>query len=161
MGRPPWCRRVEGSPPASLFKPAGIPARELQEVVMTLDEFEALRLSDHLGFYQEEAAVRMRVSRPTLGRILETARRKVAEALVLGKVLRIEGGPVHALRQRTLSCSNCGHEQNLPESESRPSLCPQCGSDRFACAPVLEPGTCGPGRRCRGRSRRARSGPKD
>ena len=64
------------------------------EVVLTLDEFEALRLADLEGLYQEDAAGRMAVSRPTFGRIVESARRKVAEALVLGKSMRIEGGSV-------------------------------------------------------------------
>lgn len=66
-----------------------------QEVILTLDEFEALRLADLEGLYQEEAAQRMGVSRPTFGRILGVAHRKVAEALILGKALRIEGGTVY------------------------------------------------------------------
>jgi len=81
---------------ASIFRPAGIPARFLDQVVLTLDEFEALRLADLEGLYQEQAALRMEVSRPTFGRILEVAHRKVAEALVGGKALRIEGGPVYS-----------------------------------------------------------------
>jgi predicted DNA-binding protein (UPF0251 family) len=68
--------------------------RDLDEVVMSLDEFEAMRLADLEGLYQEQAAARMNVSRPTFGRIIDSARRKVAEALVHGKALRIEGGPV-------------------------------------------------------------------
>jgi predicted DNA-binding protein (UPF0251 family) len=68
--------------------------RELEEVVLALDEFEALRLADLEGLYQEQAAERMNVSRPTFGRILEAAHRKLADALVHGKALRIEGGPV-------------------------------------------------------------------
>jgi predicted DNA-binding protein (UPF0251 family) len=67
---------------------------ELQETVMTLDEFEALRLADLEGAYQEAAAAQMHVSRPTFSRIIESARRKVADALVNGRALRIEGGPV-------------------------------------------------------------------
>ncbi len=96
MPRPHCCRRVAGKPMASIFKPAGIPARYLDEVRLTLDEYEALRLADLEGLYQENAALRMEVSRPTFGRILEVAHRKVAEALVKGKALRIEGGPVYA-----------------------------------------------------------------
>jgi predicted DNA-binding protein (UPF0251 family) len=92
----PFCaRRVSGRPAASIFKPAGIPLREVEQVLMTLDEFEALRLADLDGLYQEQAAERMNVSRPTFSRIVDSARRKVADALVHGKALRIEGGPVH------------------------------------------------------------------
>ena len=94
MPRPMCCRRVVGKPQATVFKPAGIPARDLEEVVMTLDEFEAIRLADLEGLYQEAAAERMNVSRATFGRILESAHRKVGETLTGGKVLKIEGGPI-------------------------------------------------------------------
>lgn len=94
MPRPFSCRRVAGSPAAAVFKPVGIPVRELEEVVMTLDEFEALRLASLDGLYQEQAAARMNISRPTFSRIVESAHRKIADALVHGKALRIEGGPV-------------------------------------------------------------------
>jgi len=92
--RPLCCRRIAGRPAAPIFKPIGIPMRELEEVVMTLDEFEAIRLADLDGLYQEQAAAQMNVSRPTFSRIVEVAHRKLADALVHGKALRIEGGPV-------------------------------------------------------------------
>lgn len=92
MPRPVMDRRVSGRPASSLFKPAGIPAKELPEIDLTLDEFEALRLADYEGLYQEAAALRMGVSRQTFGRIVEAARRKIADALVNGKALRVEGG---------------------------------------------------------------------
>jgi len=92
----PFCyRSIAGRPVVSIFKPIGIPARELDVIAMTLDEFEALRLADLEGLYQEQAAERMKVSRPTFSRIIDAAHRKVADALVHGKALRIEGGPVH------------------------------------------------------------------
>ena len=94
MPRPCCCRRIAGEPTAAVFKPAGRRACELAVVGMTLDELEALRLADLEGLYQEGAAERMRVSRATFGRIVESARRKVAEALVRGKALHIQGGPV-------------------------------------------------------------------
>lgn len=70
--------------------------RDLDEITMTLDEFEALRLADLNGLYQEQAAAQMAISRPTFSRIVDAARRKVADALVHGKALRIEGGPVRS-----------------------------------------------------------------
>lgn len=94
MPRPFSSRRISGQPVATVFKPAGIPTFLLEEVVMTLDEFEALRLACLDGLYQTRAAKQMRVSRPTFARIIESARHKVADALVHGKALRIEGGPV-------------------------------------------------------------------
>lgn len=94
MPRPPCCRRIAAGPAVAVFKPAGIPTRELRQVAMTLDEYEALRLADLEGLYQADAAEAMGVSRPTFGRILESARRKVADALTHGSALLIEGGPV-------------------------------------------------------------------
>jgi predicted DNA-binding protein (UPF0251 family) len=68
---------------------------ELAVVPMTLDELEALRLADLETLYQEDAAARMKVSRSTFARVLESARRKVADSLVNGRAIVIEGGPVH------------------------------------------------------------------
>ncbi len=95
MPRPINERRVGRSYGNVIFKPAGIPARELPEVVLGLDEAEAIRLADLEGLYQEAAARKMGVSRQTLGRILEEARRKVADALINGKALRLEGGEIY------------------------------------------------------------------
>jgi len=77
-----------------LFKPAGLPTRALEEVVLGLDGAEAIRLADLEGLYQEAAARRMGVSRQTFGRILEEAHRVVADAIINGKALRIEGGQI-------------------------------------------------------------------
>jgi predicted DNA-binding protein (UPF0251 family) len=66
--------------------------RMLEQVALTVDELEALRLADLEGLYQEQAAEEMGVSRQTFGRILEAAHKKVADALVGGKALSIEGG---------------------------------------------------------------------
>ena len=92
--RPPCCRRIQGVPEIAAFKPAGIPACDLEDVVLTLDELEAIRLADQEGLYHQDAAARMEVSRATFGRVLASARGKVAEALLAGKTLRFAGGPV-------------------------------------------------------------------
>ena len=89
MPRPPKPRVVCHSPEVVYFKPRGVPLCDLEEVVLGLDETEALRLADLEGYSQEEVGRRMQVSRATVGRILEAAHRKVAEALVGGKALRI------------------------------------------------------------------------
>jgi len=94
MPRPCCLRHVGFKPPAGLFKPAGVPACALEQVILTLDEVEALRLADLNGLYQEQAAAQMKVSRPTFARIVEDARRKVADALIHGKALRLEGGTI-------------------------------------------------------------------
>jgi predicted DNA-binding protein (UPF0251 family) len=94
MPRPYCCRLIAGEPSAIVFRPTGRRVCELERIDMTLDELEALRLADFQGQYQEQAAAHMGVSRTTFGRIAASAHRKVAEALVLGKVLHIQGGPV-------------------------------------------------------------------
>lgn len=138
MPRPPCCRRVAGAPACTLFKPAAIPGRSLAEVVLQVDELEALRLADLEGRYQEEAAVLMNVSRQTFGRIVESARRKVAEALILGKALRIEGGKVEMAQTRSFTCHACRTTWEVPFGTGRPESCPQCRSANIhrsgACA---------------------------
>jgi predicted DNA-binding protein (UPF0251 family) len=81
-------------PDKNYFKPRGIPASQLEEVVLSLDEFEAIRLADLEGLYQEEGARKMNISRQTFGRIIDSAHKKIADVLVNGKALKIEGGEV-------------------------------------------------------------------
>ena len=92
MPRPRKCRRVGCLPGVNYFKPIGIPMKNLQEVRLTVEELEALRLKEIEGLDQQKSAVKMGVSRPTFQRILATARSKTAEALITGKALRIDGG---------------------------------------------------------------------
>ena len=96
MTRPPIPRTVRHFPGAVYYKPRGVPLRMLEEVVLGLDEVEALRLADLEGMDQDAVGRMMSISRPTAGRILAAARHKVAEALVMGKALRLEGGPTQA-----------------------------------------------------------------
>jgi len=79
-------------PGVTYFKPAGIPLRALEENLLSLEELEALRLRDHERLSQIDCAQKMNVSRPTFQRILASARRKIADTLLAGKALRIEGG---------------------------------------------------------------------
>ncbi|MEQ8174264.1 MAG: DUF134 domain-containing protein [Syntrophomonadaceae bacterium] len=106
MSRHKKPRCVSHMPNCTYFKPAGIPTYELDEVVLQLEEMEALRLKDLLGLEQVNCAVQMGISRPTFQRILVEARRKVAEVLVYGKSLRIEGG-AYNFKQNQLVCPNC------------------------------------------------------
>ena len=94
MPRPCCLRHIDFKPRADFFTPAGVPACTLEQVTLTLDEVEALRLADLNGLYQEQAAAKMKISRPTFSRIVEEARRKVADALIHGKALRLKGGIV-------------------------------------------------------------------
>jgi predicted DNA-binding protein (UPF0251 family) len=125
-----------------VFKPAGVPIRGLEEVVITLDEVEAVRLADLEGLYQEQAAVRMEVSRPTFSRIVESAHHKIAEALIQGKALKIEGGVVSMGRPDVLRCRRWrnevkniqGKDEALEENNKtccgRPRRPSDCGAPR-------------------------------
>jgi uncharacterized protein len=101
MTRPKSPRLINSVPKVSWFKPAGVQLQFLDEIELTLDEVEALRLADFEGNYQELVAEKMNVSRQTVGRILANARKKVAEALVQGKAIRLEGG--------LINCEGDGH----------------------------------------------------
>lgn len=88
------------------FKPFGIPVSKLESVRLLYDEYEAIRLLDYLGLNQDAAAVQMQVSRPTLTRIYENARRTLANAFVEGKMILIEGGEV-SFDQAWFRCKRC------------------------------------------------------
>lgn len=90
MPRPKKYRCVGCKPNANYFKPRGIPLVELEEISLTMDELESIRLADYYGLYHEDAATKMKISRQTFGRILQGAHKKVAECLLMGKALRID-----------------------------------------------------------------------
>lgn len=92
MVRPKLYRRVRFNPDVTYFKPRGIPLRELEEVILNVDEFEAVRLKDLEGLEQEACAKKMNISQPTFHRLVLSARKKIAEAIVNGKAIKIEGG---------------------------------------------------------------------
>ncbi|MBW2986075.1 DUF134 domain-containing protein [Candidatus Woesearchaeota archaeon] len=92
MPRPRLCRRVRFMPGITHFKPAGVRLAKMPEVILSMGEFEALRLCDFEEINQLEAAKKMKISQPTLQRTLASARKKVADALVNGKSIKIEGG---------------------------------------------------------------------
>ena len=85
---------IQSTPQTNYYKPAGIPMRELEQIILSLDEYEAMRLADFEGLYHEKAAEEMNISRQTFGRIIQGARHKIASALVTGKAIRIDGGIV-------------------------------------------------------------------
>jgi uncharacterized protein len=92
MPRPCKRRRVRGRPNSSYFKPAGVRMIELEENILTMPEFEAIRLVDSEEISQEEAGKQMQISQSTLSRILKSGRSKIADAIVTGKAIKIEGG---------------------------------------------------------------------
>ena len=108
MVRPRKDRMVVFNPDVSYFKPRGIPMIDLDEVHLTIDEREAIRLADLLDMSHEEAGRQMGVSRATFGRIVQRARKIVAEALINGKAINVEGGNYRIVSDtRTFMCRKC------------------------------------------------------
>ncbi len=91
VGRPKKVRYIQSMPKIMLFSPRGKPGRP-DEVELSLDQFEAIKLADFQGFSQSDGAMAMHVSRPSFGRILREARFKIADALVNGKIIKITMG---------------------------------------------------------------------
>lgn len=89
MPRPRLYRKINFDPRVRYFKPQGIPLRLLEEVNLSIEELEALRLKDFEGFDQIEAAKKMKTSQSTFQRILFSAHKKIAEALIEGKAIKI------------------------------------------------------------------------
>ena len=129
MSRPVKCRHVQCNPEAVYFKPRAVPLCDLEELVLTYDELEALRLADLEGLYQEDAAARMQISRQTFGNIVKTARRKVADALVNGKAIRIEGGVCSVAKKEVFICDDCSHTW---EGDAVNGSCPKFKSGNLA-----------------------------
>ena len=149
MTRPKKQRKVKEPPKISGMKPIGIPGRLLEKIVMSIDEYEAIRLVDYEDKNHTEASEIMNVSRPTLSRLIEKARNKVAEALVGVKDLMIEGGQV-AFSRLLYRCLSCGEVQSFEIDSSPISQCPECNSEEI----VNLNKRCRPG----GRGRKGRHG---
>ena len=126
MSRPQSDRIVHEPPLFSDFKPMGVRGQDLGQIVLTLDEFEAFRLADQIGLSHATAADEMEISRSTFTRLIEKARKKVADFLIQGKILTIEGGSVH-FRNNIIQCQNCDHmfKTNMGSTITK---CPVCNS---------------------------------
>jgi predicted DNA-binding protein (UPF0251 family) len=110
-------------PGVNYFKPRAVPLSVLEEVILSVEELEALRLAHKESLYQQEAAVRMGVSRATFGRVLDAAHRKVTKALVEGCALRIEGGSFCMIGPER--CEHCLAKAASAEGDTSPcEACP-------------------------------------
>jgi uncharacterized protein len=115
MPRPRRFRRVCLEPDITYFKPAGVRMSELEETVLSVEEFESIRLKDLGGLEEKEAARKMNISQPTFNRLVTSARRKISEAIVNGKAIKIFGGQ-YRISGRTRERA-CGHN---PVEDRRP-----------------------------------------
>ena len=139
MGRRRMWRKVDHLPQVTYFKPAGIPLATLDEVNLLVEEAEAIRLKDLSGLEQGECAHKMSVSRTTFSRMLDSARQKVADAILNGKAIRIEGGDFE-MATRRFRCMD-GHEWDVPFEKmvsGPPEVCPSCETPSIM--PIQPPG---------------------
>ncbi|MBF0507487.1 MAG: DUF134 domain-containing protein [Deltaproteobacteria bacterium] len=141
MPRPKCCRRISGLVNSYIFKPTGpVDSSFKEEVVLTIDELEAIRLADLEDLYQEQAAEMMNISRQTFGRIVDAAHKKIAQALINGLPLRINGNEDAMGRNIHFVCHNCRYSWESVHGTVTPTACPACQSE-IAHGP---PGECGP-----------------
>ncbi len=157
MPRPIKCRAIAQDPEHRAFGPYCSGKNGRESLVMSFDEFEAIRLADVEGLYQEEAARQMQVSRQTFGNILASARRKLGEMLVQGRTLNVKGGNIMVSQEeRIFGCAACGHQWSLPHGVARPAECPSCSNQNIH---RMSPGGgFGGGRRGGGKCRGFRTG---
>jgi predicted DNA-binding protein (UPF0251 family) len=127
MVRPKQKRTVTKPPIMEGFKPFGIPMTEMEPLVLLYEEYESIRLTDYMKYTQEEAAVHMKVSRPTFTRIYENARQTIAKAFVEGKAIFIEGGEYHS-DDYWYRCDSC---KMVHVSESIMYNCMSCNSNNI------------------------------
>ena len=152
MARPTKWRRIENVPTVPYFIPSEKGLDETLENVLKLEELEAIRLKDLEGLEQSECAEKMEISRPTFQRNLLSAREKVADSLVNGKTILIEGGNFtrHICPVRCMDCGNEWTEsyENMESIKKGEYACPACASTKVICGQNYK------GRFCRGHCRR-------
>ena len=137
MARPTKWRQIEHIPTVESFVPLKQETTEYAENILKLEELEAIRLKDVEGLEQEQCAMNMQVSRPTFQRILLSAREKIADSLINGKAIRIEGGNFTRCIC-PVSCADCGYEwseryENMVQEGAGKYVCPKCGSNNILC----------------------------
>lgn len=136
MARPTKWRKIENIPTVSYFIPSETDISDVPANILKLEELEAIRLKDLEGLEQSECAEKMEVSRPTFQRILLSAREKIADSLINGKTIHVEGGKF-TRNICPVKCLDCGKKwmdsyENL-EVKNGEYSCPSCGSTKFTC----------------------------
>jgi len=135
--RPKKDRIVRHNPDVVYFKPRGIPLMKLEEVTLTVDECEAIRLADLEGLSQEEAGEKMGISRATFGRIIQQARKNVADGIINGKAIRIEGGNYRIdIQDAGFLCESCGKNHVEASGTNAQNECPGCLEHKIKKKPV-------------------------
>jgi len=156
MVRPRRIRRISFQPDVTYFKPAGVPMMHLKEITLSFDELEAIRLIDKEGMEQGKAGKKMKISQSTLSRLIREGRKKLANAIISGQAIKIQGGDFKMVMSRgsglgmgrgrgpggggrmggfaagpggNCICSKCGYKE--PQIRGQPCMnkkCPKCGN---------------------------------
>jgi predicted DNA-binding protein (UPF0251 family) len=139
MPRPTRIRRIFFNPRITYFKPAGVMLKDLQESVLTRDELEVIRLIDYENIGQTNVAKKMGISQPTLSRILKSARKKIADALINGQAIRVKGGDYEMVQPRGRGlgfgrgigrgAGGRGRMGGTAEGPGGKCKCPKCGTE--------------------------------
>ncbi len=154
MGRNCISRHIHSAPVIKGMRPFGRCGNSKQKIVLSLDEYEAIRLLDYQHLNQVEAAVIMQISRSTLTRIYERARVKFATALVEGSMLLIEGGEIQ-FSNHIYHCNHCHKE--IHSLEAAISQCPQCNSTQIESLDECHQKECRKCRKCHRGGRNAKT----
>lgn len=129
MSRPKNNRFVKEPPIFTDFKPIGIRGKNLERVYLSIDEYEAIRLADEIGLSHEQAANEMKISRSTFSRLILKSRNKIADFIVNGKALSIEGGKFYFINN-IFKCNDCG-DLFKTKIKDNPYNCPNCNSNNI------------------------------
>ena len=137
MARPIKLRKIEKIPAAPYFVPSEAGIEGVEVSVLLVEEIEAIRLKDLEGLEQAECAERMEVSRPTFQRILLSARKKIADSLINGMAIHIDGGN-YTRYICNVMCDDCNTQwkesfENLQLIKEGKYACPTCGSIKIDC----------------------------
>lgn len=135
MVRPRRIRRIAFQPDVTYFKPAGIPMVNLRETILNFDELEAIRLIDSEGLDQTESAKKMKISQSTLSRLLREGRKKLADAIINGQSIKIQGGNFKMVIPRRRGFGGGrgrgfgggGRMGGFAAGPSGKCVCPKCG----------------------------------
>ena len=130
MARQKRLRELQELPIVKGFRPMWLRPRYGRAITLHLEEYEVLRLIDYEGMVHEEVAGLMKVSRPTVTRIYESARKKLGQALVEGRSFYIEGGEIKITETHYL-CEECQERISQPLEDEALIVCPACSSERL------------------------------
>lgn len=146
MARPVKWRKIACKPKIHYYVPSAQEKEGVEETILLLEELEAIRLKDYEGLEQAQCAKEMEVSRPTFQRILSSAREKLADSILHGKSIHIEGG-TYTTKICHMTCKGCLREwkesyERMKDGTQNVRHCPSCGSKAFQCDETCKNGCC-------------------